>query len=142
MTAEKPLPNTDHVTRGCSRGYENDEVTASAFALREIEIRRGLLRISVDWVECAYAKGSERTQAASAERSRHRGARPPYALLAVSAIRQIKGQSDDPVPIVYQLDVKESGSCHCGITGYTNSSVDLQFQAELAEIANESPVTW
>lgn len=131
-----PLPDRNHVTRGCSRGYDNGEITSSAFEMRRKQERR-LLRISVDWVECPYANESVQNLEGSAKRLRSRPVDPPYAVLPVADIRQVR-RGD------CALDVKEYGNtgnaCHCGIDGFLGTPIDLEFQVELAEIANRSPI--
>ena len=134
MPFRDPLPNEDQVTRGCSRGYDNGEVTASAFAMRKQE--RPLRRISVDWVECPYADESARNLEGSVNRLKQVPVRPPYAVLSVTDIRQIK-RTD------WALDAFEVGRrhhCHCGIGDFSGTPVDLELQGELAEIANKSPI--
>ena len=136
MAHGEPLPDEDRVTRGCSGGYENGEVTPSAFAMRRREQTK--LRISVDWVECVYAAVSEQNLEGSANRMRAAPVRPPYAHLDVSEIRKVKRGS-------FALDATEFGNplnpCHCGITGFTGTAVDLELQDDLAVIANRLPVT-
>ena len=129
------LPNGNQVTRGCSGGYDSGEVTASAFAMRKPE--RSLLRISVDWVECSYADSSEQDWEGSAKRLRVSRVRPPYAIVGVADVRLVsRGE--------WALDAKEFGNssnpCHCGITGFSGSPIDLELQSELAVIANRLPV--
>ncbi len=134
MAYGDPLPNGDQVTRGCSRGYDNGEVTPAAFAMRTRD--RNLRRISVDWVECSYAHESARDLEGSANRSRGR-VLPPYAVLGATDIRQVRREK-------WALDAKEFGNsaypCHCGITGFSDTHVDLELQGALAEIANRSPI--
>ena len=136
MAHGDPLPNGDQVTRGCSRGYDNGEVTFTAFEMRPQE--RTSRRISVDWVECSYAHESARDLEGSANRSRESGVLPPYAVLGAADIRQVRREK-------WVLDAKEFGSragpCHCGITGFSDTHVDLELQRALAEIANTSPVS-
>ncbi len=136
MAYGDPLLNGDQVTRGCSRGYDSGKVTVSAFAMRRGQERR-LLTISVDWVECPYADESARNLEGSVNRLKQVPVHPPYAVLRVSDIRQVRRGE-------WSLDVKEFGSrpnpCHCGIGSFSGMSVDLELQGELAEIANRSPV--
>lgn len=135
MAYGDPLPNGDQVARGCSRGHVNGEVTASAFAMRPLELQ--VLRISVDWVECAYVDVSKRNPGGSANRMRTVPVEPPYAHLGVSEIRQVRRGS-------LALDAKEFGNrpnpCHCGITGFSGTEVDLELQDDLAVIANRLAV--
>lgn len=135
MARGDQLPIDDQVTRGCSRGVEGDEITASAFAMRSSEIE--LLRISVDWVECAHAPEIERNLEGSQNRMRENLVKPPYAVLKVAEIRQVESSQ-------ISLDIVEFGNaknpCHCVITGFSNSHVDLMLQQELAKIANRSPI--
>lgn len=62
--------------------------------------------------------------------------RPPYAILKVADIRQVRRKE-------WELDAKEFGHkdnpCHCAITGFSGTPVDLELQQDLAEIANRSP---
>lgn len=135
MPYGQPLPNQDHVTRGCSRGHDNGEITSSAFDMRPAE--RNLLTISVDWVQCPYDDPNTRNPEGSAKRLRSRPVDPPYAILPVADIRQVR-RGD------LALDVKEYGNtgnaCHCGIDGFLGTPIDLEFQRDLAEIANRSPI--
>lgn len=137
MANSAPLPCRDQVTRGCSGGYDKGEVTATAFAMRPID--KNLRRISVDWVECSYAQECARDLEGSVNRLRQvrPPVRPPYAVLGVTDIRQVRRQE-------WALDAKEFGTkanpCHCGITGFSDTHVDLGLQQDLAEIANRSPV--
>ena len=135
MAYGDPLPDEDQVTRGCSKGYENGEVTASAFDMRPAE--RNLLMISVDWVQCPYDVASRQNLEGSANRLRRARVHAPYAILQVEDIRQVR-RGD------CELDAKEFGNtlnaCHCGIDGFSGTSVDLALQLDLAEIANKSPI--
>lgn len=135
MPPGEPLPDEDRVTRGCSGGYDNGEVTTGAFAMRERDLP--FLQISVDWVECPYADESARNFEGSVDRLRQVPVRPPYAILSVAAIRQV-------IRVGRALDVYEIGGrrspCHCGIGSFSGMPVDLELQDELAEIANRSPV--
>lgn len=137
MASGEPLPDGDQITRGCSRGFDNGEVTASAFALRPAD--QALLRISVDWVECRYVDIGAQNLAGSIKRMRAPPVvQPPYAVLGVSDIREVRRGE-------FALDAIEDGRpsnpCHCAITGYSGTkSVDLELQDDLAEIANRSPI--
>ena len=117
MSYGDPLPGKDHVTRGCSRGYDNGEVTASAFAMRERE--RKFLRISVDWVECLYTDPSAQNPEGSAGRLAKMPALPPYAVLKVGDIREVRLGD-------LSLDANEFKNerhpCHCAITGFSGAS--------------------
>ncbi len=101
------------------------------------EIERPFLRISVDWVECPYANESARNIEGSVNRLKRVPVHPPYAVLGASEIRRVRRGE-------WSLDVREFGSrsnpCHCGITGFSGTTVDLELQDELAEIANRSPI--
>ena len=136
MAVGDRLPDGDRIARGCSKGYDNGEVTASAFSLRQIDLKFN--RISVDWVECPYADESEQNLDGSASRSKTRPVvRGPYAVLGVSEIRQVsRGR--------WVLDVEEvggrKGPCHSGISGFSGAEIDLELQGDLADIANKSPV--
>lgn len=129
------LPVGDQVTRGCSGGYDKGEVTPSAFAMRKRE--RSQLRISVDWVECPYADRVTRNIEGSTNRLRAAYVRPPYAVLGVVDISEVRREE-------WALEVNEFGSlsnpCHCGIGMFSDTPVDLELQSDLAEIANKSPV--
>ncbi len=136
MAAGDPLPEDDRVTRGCVRGYANGEITFSAFEMRDNE--KPLKRISVDWVECRYVSKGEQNVKGSVKRMKMNPfVHPPYAVLKVADIRLVERGS-------YRLDAKEYGSrrkpCHCAITGFSGTPVDLEIQHELAKIANRSSV--
>ena len=137
MANGDPLPHRDRVTRGCSgRGYDQGEVTASAFDMRPLEMP--LRRISVDWVECRYADEGARNLEGSVIRMKEpRVVRPPYAVLAVSEIRNVRRGK-------FALDAIEFGNqsnlCHSAITGFSGTAVDLELQVDLAEIANTSRI--
>lgn len=135
MAVGDRLPDGDRVVRGCWKGYDSGEVTASAFALRPIDLK--YLRISCDWVECPYADESEQDLDGSARRSKGIPVHGPYAVLGVSEIRQVnRGR--------WALDVEEvggkAGPCHSGISGFSGTEIDLELQGDLADIANKSPV--
>lgn len=133
MAYEEPLPENHHVLRGCSRGHDNGEVTASAFAMRKGK-EQELRRISVDWIECPYADEIDRNSQGAAKRMATVPIMPPYAILNVDSVRQISRNQ-------WALDVKEFGGtnpCHCGITGFSGTQIDLELQIALAEIANQS----
>ena len=70
MAVGAPLPDRDRVARGCSEGYDGNEVTADAFALRPGELKYG--RISVDWVECPYVDHPQQSLEGSARRFKKR----------------------------------------------------------------------
>jgi len=136
MAYEDPLPDGNQVTRGCSRGYDQGQVTASAFDMRPQD--EELLQISVDWVECSHAPQDERDLPGSVRRmAAPPSVRPPYAVLGVTEIRQIKRNS-------CALNAQEFGTtnnqCHCVISGFTGTHVDLELQNALAEVANASNV--
>lgn len=138
MANGDPLPQGDTVLRGCSSGFDQGEVTASAFALRPREEQLG--RTSVMWVECAHVPETERNVASASERLRSGKVRPPYAVLGVDDVRNVE------CPGGGYLDVIEAGSrnipCHCAITGYTGTALDLELQDDLAELANLASVAW
>ena len=132
MANGDPLPEGHQVTRGCSRGYDSGEITATAFELRKSEQQKR--RISVDWVECPYVDPGERDLNGSVARMQER-VDPPYAVLGVTDIRRIEIEMCAP-------DVQEFGNnenpSHSAITGFTTDThVDLKFQMALAEIANQ-----
>lgn len=130
------LPDENRVTRGGSRAYDG-EFTTAAFAMRPQE--KELKRISVDWVECPSACESERNPEGSARRLQMNNVRGPYAVLGVADIRQVRRG-------MFGLDVIEFGNkknpCHCGITGFSDTPIDLELQHDLAEIANKSPAIY
>ena len=133
MAIGEPLPGGDHIVRGCSRGHDNGEVTASAFELRERD--RPFLRISVDWVECPYVDLIDQTPKESVKRSKRKMVRGPYAVLSVLDIREAKLK--DRVLDVLEVGVQSGEpSCHCGITGFCGGVGDYQLQVQLAEVAN------
>ena len=136
MANGNPLPDGTRVIRGCSRGYDKGEVTSSAFAMRVQE--RKELKISVGWVECPYAAVNAQNLDAALIRMRNIPVNPPYAILPSLNIRQIRrgGQALDAIE-----DGHYRNPCHCGIAGFSGTAaVDLELQADLAEIANRLPV--
>ncbi len=132
MPVGKPLPDEDHVERGCSRGVKNNIVTSAAFEPRP----QDQFRLSVEWVECPHADPSERNSEGAIARLKSIPVRGPYANLGVLDIRSrtYNGRSLDVVEL-------RNRPCHAAIIGFTGDSNDLLFQDDLAEIANESSLS-
>ena len=133
MAIDEPIPGGDHIVRGCSKGHDNGEVTASAFELRKRD--RPFPRISVDWVECPYADLIDQTPEGSVKRSKRKKIRGPYAVLSVLDIREAK-LKDRVLDVLEVGDPLGEPSCHCGITGFLGGVGDFQLQVHLAKIAN------
>lgn len=139
MAKGDPLPDGDHVARGCHGGFDENTITASAFARSPHEIEHGLLQISVDWMECVYDDPSNRNIDGSIDRLKRIGVRrpQPVAILPVKEIRD--NRRTDGV-----LNVVEYGSlasdCHSVINGFTGTEADLELQQALADIANKHPL--
>lgn len=135
MATNTPLPDGHRVNRGCSRGFVDGEITASAFDLRQAE--KQLLRISAEWVECPHVQQSEQNASGSVKRMVDRGVRPPYVILSVTDVRQVERNGRG-------LNAKEfptkGNPCHCSITGFTDTPLDLELQNDLAAIANQSEI--
>ncbi len=135
MAVGQPLPDEHHAMRGCARGHDGEEITSEAFAMKPNE--KALLRISVDWVECAHAIACEQSVEASVKRCESIPLSKPYVVLPVSGVREIAhaGRSFD----VLEADAK-SNPCHSHIVGFLNDDSDLLFQSDLAELANRSQI--
>lgn len=135
MAKGESLPDGTHVLRGCSRGYDKEEVTFTAFAMRHREVRE--LAISVGWVECPHVDIEAQNLDGAENRLGSLAVKPPYAILSSVDIRKIS-RGD------FALDVLEDGNthnpCHCRIASFSNTPLDLELQKDLAEIANKSPV--
>lgn len=135
IMAETPVPDEDHANRGCSKGFVNGQVVASAFSLRPQE--KTLLKISADWVECPHVPPGERNPKASVNRMKGRRVKGPYAIIPVTDIRQVKHNGSE-------LDVtsdSRSTSSHCSIVGFSGSdALDHELQLELAILVNKSQI--
>ena len=138
MSDGDPIPDADHVTRVCGRGFENDEITSTAFALNDKDREVGN-KLSVDWVECAHTTPTHRNLEASLKRLKRRIplTGQPIAELNAEQIRQIRRNGQ-------QLDAVESHrrkwSCHGAIIGMTDGPIDLDLQEDLARLANSGDI--
>lgn len=133
MAASDPLPAECHVARGCGRGCRRGTMTRVAFKARPQDDGR----LSVDWVECAYALPSERNVGGSLSRLRGRLRPQPVAILEVGGIRRIRrnGHHLDAVE-----EPKPDWSCHGAITGMTGGFMDIALQEGLADLANNGQI--
>lgn len=129
-----PLPNEHHVARGLGRrGYDKGTVTAAAFALTPRDQRK----LSVDWVECPHDVPARRNVDGSRFRLRQTLTIHDQLItvLNVGNIRQICRNADC-------LDVIEvrirNYPCHSGIVGMKGDHTDLDYQEDLADLANGS----
>lgn len=138
MSNGDPIPDADHVTRVCGRGFENDEIISTAFALLDKDRKVGN-KLSVDWVECAYTIPANRNPHGSLKRLKRRTplTGKPVAVLHAKRIRQIRRNGQ-------QLDVVENHrpkwSCHSAIIGMTDGPIDLDLQEDLALLANSGNI--
>lgn len=140
MNSGDALANQDSVSRGCWRGFKNGKVRSSAFSPRNIDDNC----LSVDWVECAFADPDQRCIEGSVRRQGDflKKIRPQkLSILNVGEVKNIAVQ-------VVSLDViyfptgmgKKRNRCHCRITGMNGGPADQNFQQELANLANRSPL--
>ena len=138
MSNGDPIPDADHVLRVCGRGYEGDEILSTAFALSDNDRKAGN-RLSVDWAECAYTISANRNTLGSLKRLKRKGlpTGKPVAVLNAKQIHQIRRNGQ-------QLNVVESHhpkwSCHGAIIGMTDGPIDLDFQEDLANLANSGDI--
>ena len=136
MAAGAPIPDENHVTRLCLRGYDDGEILSTAFTPRPQDQNR----LSVNWVECAHVGPVHRNIEGSIARL---AAIPttepdqPVAVLQAKSVREIQRNG-------CQLDVVERGSqrnlCHSVIEGMTAGPIDLSLQQDLADLANAGEV--
>ena len=100
MSDGDPIPDADHVLRVCGRGYEDNEILSTAFALSDNDRNAGN-RLSVDWAECPYTIAANRNPLGSLKRLKRKKlpTRKPVAVLNAKQIRQIRinGQQLDAV---------------------------------------------
>ena len=135
MAKGDPIPDGDHVTRLCGRGYDSGEITSAAFEPRPGD--KG--KLSVDWVECAYDSPARPNIEGSLARltAITTDMNQPVGVLEAQAIRRIRRNG-------CQLDVIEHGSrrtlCHSVITGMTGGPIDLGLEQDLAELANAGDI--
>ena len=129
MAIGAPLPGGDHIVRGCSKGHDNGEVTASAFELRERD--RSFLRISVDWVECPYVDLIDQTPKGSVKRSKRKMVRGPYAVLSVLDIREAK-LKDRVLDVLEVGDQSGTGTWKKSHSGLLRVNEDLSFTQDVS----------
>ncbi len=138
MAKGDPLPNEDHVLRGCGpRGINrSNKVTVAAFEPR----RQDEYELSVAWVECPCAPvAGNKDQAALGRLGETLSLEQKVCKLNVGEVRQLFNEET-------KLDVLEDGleddPCHSVIVGLAGASRNgmLQLREQLADLANQGEI--
>ena len=134
MALGDQIPDTNHVARGIRPEFvDKNQILPAAFAL----IPRDKGKLSTDWVECAYVNVRDQNVRSSLARLALSLLIRPQSISILNArnIRGIKRQGR-------QLDAVEdchpNWPCHSAIVGMEGDALGLEFQQDLADLANRS----